>query len=169
MFNEFKNKISSITDAEKNVKEKKEMTQDECFELIESWGEQLEVRLSPDDFEDVKFEIWKAVQKERLTFDFNEEIFRYVMKKPIRDKDGNVIISQLKIHETIMEQKRGISKKKDDVDTMASMFSAYCKDDEMNEIPYGFLTRIADRDQSIISAVILGFFVQAVPSRKSAD
>ena len=59
-----------------------------------------------------------------------------------------------------------MTKHKDDIDTMAAMFQTYCTDSEGNEIPHGFLTRIKDRDQAIISAVILGFFVQAVPSKK---
>lgn len=149
--------------------DKKEMTYEKACELIDEWGEDLEVRLIEDDFQDVKNEIWKAVQKERLTYDSNEEIFTYVFKKPITDKEGNALFHMIKIHETPLEEKRGMTKKKDDIDTLAAMFQAYCKDSEMKEIPHGFLTRIKDRDSAIISAVILGFFVQAVPGKKSMD
>ena len=63
-----------------------------------------------------------------------------------------------------MEQKRDMSKHKNDIDTVAAMMMAYCTRSDDNEIEPGFLTRIKDRDMQIIQAVILGFFVQAVPS-----
>ena len=142
------------------------MSQAEAFEIIQGWGDDLEVRLIDEDFEEVQKEIWQAVALERLTFDPGDEVFAYALKKPIKDKDGLDVISIIKIHETDMNSKRGMSKHKDDIDTVAAMFQAYCKDSEGKEIPHGFLTRIKDRDQIIISAVVLGFFVQAVPSRK---
>jgi hypothetical protein len=147
----------------------KELSQEECYKLIDSWGDDMEVRLNPDDFEGVKNEIWKAVQKERLIFNPSDETFKYVFKSPIRDRDGNIVISTIIIHETAMENKKGMSKKKDSIDTMCSFFGAYCKKDNMEEIQPGFLMRILDRDQAVISAVILGFFVQAVPSKKSEE
>jgi len=158
-------------DKEKDLFDDKtiEQSQEEIFKTIDSWGEYLEVRLTGDDFQAVKDEVWMAVKKERLTFDHSSEQFRYVLKNPIKDKNGNTVISQIIIHETTMEEKRGISKKKDNVDTLSSLFSSYCKDDSMKEIPLGFISRIMDRDQAIISAVILGFFVQAVPSKKSEE
>lgn len=147
--------------------QKKRMSEKEAFDLIDEWGESLEVRLIDEDYEEVKKEIWLAVAKERLTFNHEDERFNYVLKNKIKDRNGNDVISQIKIHETDMEDKRGMTKSKEDIDTLASMFKAYCKRDDMSEIEHGFLTRIKDRDQAIISAVILGFFVQAVPGRKS--
>jgi hypothetical protein len=149
-------------------KEKKVMSQSEVFELIDKWGDELEVRLMDEDWEDVKKEIWKAVQMDRLTYDSADEKFIYVLKSPIEDRTtGQPVISMIQIRETQMCNKRGMIKQKDDIDTVAAMFAAYCTDSGGNEIQHGFLTRIYDRDQAIISAVILGFFVQAVPSRKS--
>ena len=145
---------------------KEQMTDKQAFDLIKEWGEELEVRLKDDDFESLQNEIWLAVKKERLSFDAIDESFTYVLKKPIEKKDGSGQISIIKIYESDMNSKRGMEKHKDNIDTLASMFKAYCKDSEGNPIEIGFLTRIKDRDQAIISAVILGFFVQAVPSAK---
>ncbi len=163
------NKFAEMTGFNKKDDKPEVMSQEQCYSMIDSWGETMEVRLNPEDFEGVKNEIWKAVQKERLIFNPSDETFKYVFKNPIRDREGNIVISQIIIHETAMEQKKGMSKKKDNIDTMVSFFSAYCKKDNMEEIQPGFLMRILDRDQAIISAVILGFFVQAVPSRKLED
>jgi len=163
LFDEIRNKAGF------KKEDQKELTQEECYKLIDEWGDQMEVRLSPEDFDGVKNEIWKAVQKERLVFNPSDETFKYVFKSPIRDRDGNIVISTIIIHETAMEQKKGMSKNKDSIDTMCKFFGAYCKKDNMEEIQPGFLMRILDRDQAIISAVILGFFVQAVPSKKSEE
>ena len=147
-------------------KDKNEITKDKAFKIIREWGDDMEVRLFEDDFEAVQKEICMAVMKERLTFNSNEEVFIYNLKKPIKDQNGNVVISIIKMKETEMNNKKGITKHKDDIDTTAAMFQSYCTDSDDQEIPHGFLTRIMDRDQHIISAVILGFFVQAVPSAR---
>ena len=144
------------------------MTQDECFKIIDSWGEHMELYLSEKDFNSIKEEIWIAVQNERLSFDPTKEIFTYVFRYPIKGKDDNIIYSMIKIHNATQEEKRGL-KKKDNIDTQAMLHSAHCKDSEMKEIPIGFLTRLFDADTKIMNAVILGFFVQAVPSAKSEE
>ncbi len=148
------------------MRDKKEITKDKAFDIIEKWGEEMEVRLCDEDFEEVQREVCMSVMKERLTFDSAEEIFTYKLKKPIKDNEGKEVISIIKIRETDMNSKKGMTKHKDDIDTMAAMFQAYCTDSAGSEIAHGFLTRLKDRDQHIISAVILGFFVQAVPSKK---
>jgi len=147
---------------DKNKKE--EMTRESAFKIIDGWGDDMEVRLVDGDWQDVKNEIWMAVKKERLIFNSSDETFTYTLKKPIKDKEGNEIISIIKIRESDMEQKRDMSKHKNDIDTVAAMMMAYCTRSDDNEIEPGFLTRIKDRDMQIIQAVILGFFVQAVPS-----
>ena len=152
---------------EKNKTQKEKKSQKEVFEMIDGWGEDLEVRLVDDEWEDVKKEIWLAVKNERLAFNSTSQTFTYVLLKPITSRDnGEPLISILEIQETQMCNKRDIMKSKEDVDTTASMFKAYCTKPGGEQIEHGFLTRLYDRDVSIISAVILGFFVQAVPSRK---
>jgi len=152
----------------KNKKEKNEnkITESEAYKLIKEWGEDLELRLAGDDLEELQKELWRAVVSERLSYNSETEKFSYVLKKPIEKKDGSGSISMIQIQETDMQQKRDIKKMKDDIDTMVEFFKAYCRDSEGNEIQPGFLLRIKDRDQSIISAVILGFFVQVVPGKK---
>lgn len=150
----------------KTENRKTEITEEKAYEIIREWGDELEVRLKDDDFESLQKELWQAVKAERLTFDNMTETFSYVLKKPIEKRDGSGSISMIKIEETDMNGKREITKHKNDIDTLAALFKAYCRDSEGNEIEIGFLTRIKDRDQAIISAVILGFFVQAVPSSR---
>jgi hypothetical protein len=148
-------------------KNKEEITEKEAYDRIRDWADVLEVRLKDDDYDAMADEIIIAVQKERLTFDEESEIFTYVLKKPIVKKDGSGNISMIKIEESDMKAKEGMSKHKDDMDTVAAMFKAFCTDSEGNVIEHGFMKRIKDRDQGIISAVILGFFVQAVPGKNS--
>ena len=149
----------------KELKEIKQMSQQEAFDLIKEWGEALEVRLLEEDFEEVQKEIWMAVKKERLTFDENEEVFTYKLKKPIRNiETGQPIYSILKIQETSMQNKREMSKYKNEIDQAAALYKCYCTDGEGNSIEHGFLTRIYDRDSAILNAIILGFFVQAIPA-----
>ena len=81
------------------------MTQTEAFDLIKEWGEILEVRLLDEDFEAVQKELWMAVKKERLTFDENEEVFTYKLKKPIcHIETGQPIYSILKILSYMIQQ-----------------------------------------------------------------
>ena len=148
-----------------NKTEKEEMTEKEAFSLIKEWADSLEVRLRGDDFEDLQNELWFAVKKERLIFDSGKEVFTYTLKKPIEFKDKSGSLSIIKILESDMNDKKDIAKHKD-IDAVIEMFGAYCRDSEGEKIPSGFLSRIKDRDQAIISAVILGFFVQVVPSQK---
>lgn len=148
-----------------NETEKEKMPYSDVIKKIKSWADDMEVRLKGDDYEAMQNEIWLAVQNERLTFDSGKEIFTYVLKKPVEHKDNSGSLSILTIRECDMNDKKDISKYKD-MEAVAEMFKAYCRDTEGNQIPVGFLSRIKDRDQAIISAVILGFFVQVVPSAK---
>jgi|WetSurMetagenome_2_1015567.scaffolds.fasta_scaffold72096_2 hypothetical protein len=142
------------------------MTEEKALSLIKEWADAMEVRLRGKDFEDLQNEIWLAVKNERLTFNKENEIFTYTLIKPIKDKDGKeVIISVLTISECNMNDKKNIAKY-EDMEAAIEMLKAYCKTTDGKEIPVGFLSRIKDRDQNIILAVILGFFVQAVPSAK---
>jgi hypothetical protein len=172
MENEIKSRM--MTEEEKtNVKEKfneikkpkkEKMSQQEAFDLIQEWGDDMETRLVDEDFEAVQEEIWKAVQMERLTFDETEEVFKYVLKKPIKDQGtGQNKYNILYIAEQPLESKKGVSKFKDETDRAAALWKSYCRDSEGNEIAHGFLLRIHDRDANIINAIILGFFLEAVP------
>jgi hypothetical protein len=145
-------------------KKKEKMSQQEAFNLIQEWGDFLEVRLIEDDFEEVQKEIWKAVQMERLTFDESEEVFKYVLKKPIKDVNtGQNVHTMIHIKESTMREKKEISKVKNEHDRGVALYKTYCTDTDGKEIQIGFLERIYDRDSNIINAIILGFFVQAVP------
>jgi hypothetical protein len=152
----------------KKQKPKKErMSQDDAFKLIKEWGDSLEVRLLEDDFEEVQKEIWKAVQMERLVFNESDETFTYVLKKPIKDiNEKEVAHSQLKIKECQMRDKKELEKYKKDFETAVATIKVYCTDMEGEEIQMGFLERLYDRDIQVLNAIILGFFVQAIPQAK---
>jgi hypothetical protein len=142
------------------------MTEEKALSLIKEWADAMEVRLRGKDFEDLQNEIWLAVKNERLTFNKENEIFTYTLIKPIKDKDGKeTVLSVLTISECSMNDKKTISKY-EDMEAAIETFRVYCKKVEGEEIPAGFLSRMKDRDQNIVLAVILGFFVQVVPSAK---
>lgn len=149
----------------KDKTEKESMSEDKANALIKEWAEHLEVRLKGEDYESLQDEIWFAVKKERLTFNYDSSSFEYVLINPIEKADGESI-SKITICESNMAKKKDVSKYKGDYEQMASLYKAYCTDSDGDEIEIGFLMRIKDRDQNIISAVILGFFVQAVPGKK---
>jgi len=155
-----------IFNKDKMNKEEKYLTRQEAYDTIREWGDLLEVKLKDEDFESLQNEIWMAVSRYRLIFDPETEIFTYTLKKPIVKKDGSGTISMLKIEESDMQNKRETTKWKNDIDTAVAFIKAYCKDSENKSIEHGFLTRIKDRDMSVLNAVILGFFVQAVPGSK---
>lgn len=149
----------------KNKDEKEKLTETQAYDLLKVWADDLEVRLTDDDFEEVQKELFKAVVNERLTYDSDKEEFTYALRKPIEQKDGGKI-SIIKIHDCEMGKKREMTKQKNEVDRAISMiqiYSSYQEIDEQKEIPIGFIGRLKSTDQNVILAVILGFFVQAVP------
>lgn len=160
--------ISEILKKDDNAKYKpKDLSEKESFELIGKWAKELEVRLKEKDMEDVKQEIWIAVSKKRLVFDSNTESFTYVFKKPIVDESGSIVLDLIKISEIGLEEKRQMLKEHENkTDDIIETVNAYCKKDNGSDIEIGFIMRIGDRDLSVISAVVMGFFVQAVPSQK---
>lgn len=146
-------------------KKKSKMTEEEANETIKEWADIMEIRLKGDDYESLQNEIWMAVKNERLIFNRDKMFFEYVLLTPIALSDGTTI-SKIKISEADMTKKKGLGKFKDDIETQAAFTKAYISDSEGEEIPIGYIMRIMDRDQIIINAVILGFFVQVVPGKK---
>lgn len=155
-----------FTEKEIKNQESKEMSEREAFALIRKWADDMEVRLRGKDFEDLQNEIWLAVKKEKLTFDSEKEVFTYVLKKPVTDRNNpsNTLMSMIRISECDVESKKELAKS-NNAEALEEMIKSYCKDSENNDIPAGYIDRIKDRDLSIISAVILGFFVQVVPGK----
>lgn len=152
----------------KTKKTKKEMMDEQSASgIIKDWSDILEVRLKGDDYEEMKDEIILAVQKERLILDIESEVFTYLLLKPIVKKDGSGQIDMVKIYEPEQNEKRNIANFKNENDKGIATISAYIVDSEGNKIEHGFLNRLKDRDINIITAVILGFFVQAVPGKVS--
>jgi len=144
-------------------KEKKErMSIEEAFAILEDWLDFYECRLIGDDRESVKKDLWKAVQMERLSLDKETEKFKYVLKSKIQKTDGGGI-EIFYLQEPIMDSKRDISKMKDRHSKGVANLQTYCIDEDGKEIPIGFLGRVKERDEITLSAIILGFFVQAVP------
>jgi len=151
-------------------REKDKITQHKAFEILLDWYELLEIRLTPEDFGEVQKELWRVVSTERLSFDRESEIFTYVLKRPIKDRgDGKVLYSMIKMQDCDMNSKSEYQKIKDDFSRGVGMLQAFCSDSEGKEIPSGFLSRLFTADEINISAVILGFFAQAVPGLKGSE
>ena len=66
-----------------------------------------------------------------------------------------------------MSDKEESSRMKDEYSKGIVMLQGHCKLEDGGDIPAGFLGRLKDRDEITLSAIILGFFVQAVPTQRS--
>jgi len=137
------------------------MERSEAEKLLYDWADILEVDTSKNSFKDVVEELALAVQKERLTFDEATEQFKYQLLKPIEKQDGSGSISVIDIRETSLNDNKSIQrfKENESVDQAMMLISKSCG------IELGFASRLKQRDVSKINAVVLGFFVQAAPSR----
>lgn len=145
----------------KKEEKKKRKSEAECFKIIEDWMDFFECRLTGNDREGIKKDLWVAVQRDRLELNESNEEFKYVLIKPIQKAEG--AISIIKMKESDMDGKEEMSRIKNEHARGISMLQKYCMDGDDNEIPAGFIGRIKDRDKITINAIILGFFVQAVP------
>lgn len=145
----------------KNAKEK--MNRQDAEDKIREWADWLEVDTELEHFQDVIDEILLAVKKERLTFDKDEDIFKYKLIKPILKQDDSGSIEIVDIHETSFNDNRVIQrfKKSESIDQATALLA------KAIGIEPGFVSRLKQRDISTINAVILGFFVQAAPTRAS--
>jgi hypothetical protein len=97
-----------------------------------------------------------------LTFDEEEEVFKYLLISPIEGGQNTETISMVNIKECDMNAKRVIQKFKENesIDTSEAMLAKY------TGIHRNRISSMKDRDITKINAVILGFFVQAATSEK---
>lgn len=144
-------------------KEKIKITETDAYNVLKEWSEHLEVRLNDEDFEEVQKELFRSVQNERLSFDKTTDEFTYKLKKPILTDAGDVAHSIIKISDCEMKDKRDMHRSKNPTDQGIEMFKVYISQTDGEDIAHGHIGRIKSSDEIIITAVILGFFVQAVP------
>lgn len=128
--------------------EKKEMTLEEAEKLLYDWALFLEVNTSKKaGFPDVVNELLISVQKERLGFDPESEVFRYKLIKEVNGK------SVVEIKETSFEDKRSIQKFQED----ESMDAAGLLMAKHTNMTTAEILKMKTRDQNRINAVIMGF------------
>lgn len=145
---------------ENPMKSKKElMSKEDARDEIVSWADALEIDSETDGFNDVVDEIQFAVRKERLSFNHEENNFKYALLVPIEKKDQSDPISIVTISEMTMQQKKVIQRFKENegIDQAVSLLAAALGMEDQ----VGFVQRIKDRDSTIINAVLTGFFMGA--------
>lgn len=136
------------------------MTNDEAVEAIEKWADYWDLDPDRELFKVVVDELRYQVKRERLSFDQDEEVFRYQLKKSI--KSGDEEIGIVEIRQTTMEDKKILQKYKDDesIQAATAMMSKY------TGLKVSEVGKLFDRDTSVINAVISGFITQILPEKK---
>ena len=138
------------------------MESEEAVEQLKEWAEFWDLDTERELYKVVVEELRYQVKRERLTFDLEEEVFKYQLKKPIKGADGNEIAIVL-IRETTMEDKKILQKYGDDETIMAAtaMMAKY------TGLKVSEVGQLYDRDTSNINATISGFITQILPQKKS--
>lgn len=153
-----------LVELERNKKEikKKEISKTEAIAKLTEWGEFLENDTEEEHFENVIESLWKAVQKGKLDFDFNTQIFTLRLFNPIEMRDGSSPIETVNIRQIGIGEKKDINFSKENQMVFANilLIAKSC------DIEIGFAERLKSIDLNRIQAVILGFFEKAAWSRK---
>ena len=146
-------------------KDKNSMNRQEARDLILDWADFLEVDTDLDHFQEVIDELTLPVMNERLTFDKENEVFKYSLIKPLIKKDDSHPIALVEIRETEMNDNKDIQRfrKRERTEQATAMLA------NALGIEPGFISRMKQRDINRCNAVILGFFVQAAPSQTTDD
>jgi len=149
----------------KPKEKKKILPREDAEAIIKEWGEAFELDTESKNFQDVIEELIQPVRHGKLKFNPDDKTFDIVLFFPIEKQDGSEPISMVKIRSTSMNEKKGVQKynKKQTIDQATTLLAASC------DIEIGFAGRIKEPDTPRINAVIMGFFVQAAPSRDSDD
>jgi len=136
---------------EEKAEEKEDLSPREKAEKkIRQWADVLELDTKRDLFSDVMDQLIGVVEKERLTFDEETEVFTYQLLKPV---GGKKLIT---IRETTFEEKKALQKFKDneEMDAAGMMMAKH------TNLSTGDVLQLKTRDQKRINAVIMGFLAQ---------
>jgi len=143
-------------------KVKKEISKTEAIAKLIEWGEFLENDTEEEHFENVIESLWKAVQKGKLDFDFNNQVFTLRLFNPIEMRDGSSPIEVVKIRQVAIGEKKDVKYKENQLtEWNIAMIALAC------DIEIGFAERIKPIDQNRIMAVLFGFFEKAAWARRT--
>lgn len=137
------------------------MESEEAVEKLNEWAEFWSLDTERELFKVVVDELRYPVKRERLTFDIEEEVFKYQLIKPVKGVDGEIGI--VDIRETTMEDKKILQKYGDDetIQAATAMMAKY------TGLKVSEVGQLFDRDTSNINATISGFITQILPQKKS--
>ena len=131
-------------------------TREEAEGLLKEWADYLELDTDRQLYTDIVDELKMTVRNNRLTFDIEDEVFKYQLIKPV---DGVQIVE---IKECSFKQKKIIQRYKDSesIDSAGAMLSKY------TNLSIEQVNELKDRDINKINAVVLGFLAQVSPGGK---
>lgn len=120
---------------------------------IREWAEYLEIDTDDPGFQDVIAALVMPVMKERLTFDKDEECFRYRLIKPITYAN-NPAKEILEIRELDLKQKKAVQRYKDNekIDMLTALYGRSAG------LMIGETEQLKGRDVTVITAIVTGFF-----------
>ena len=131
-------------------------TREEAEGLLKDWADYMELDTDRQLYTDIVDELKMTVRNNRLTFDIEDEVFKYQLIKPV---DGVQIVE---IKECSFKQKKIIQRYKDSesIDSAGAMLSKY------TNLSIEQVNELKDRDINKINAVVLGFLAQVSPGGK---
>ncbi len=137
------------------------MESEEAVDKLKEWALFWDLDTERELYKVVVDELRYQVKRERLTFDIENEGFKYQLKKPVKGVDGEIGI--VEIRETTMEDKKILQKYGDDetIQAATAMMAKY------TGLKISEVGQLYDRDTSNINAVISGFITQILPQKKS--
>lgn len=130
------------------------ISRDEAEKMLESWADILELDTKRELYSNVLDELTGVVEKGRLTFDEESEIFKYRLLKPV---DGKELIE---IHETTLKEKKALQRYKEN----ESMEAAIMMVTKHTNLTFKQVEMLKSRDLNKINAVIIGFLTQTAMS-----
>lgn len=135
------------------------MTRDEAEKQIHDWADFFEVDTDRAFFADVVDELVMPVKKGRLDLDYENEVFKYRLIKPIEHQNSTKEIIEIK------EGRFGLNKAIERYKDSESTSQAAALLGKRTGLDNAEVELLSDRDITKINAVILGFFVQTKSSR----
>lgn len=135
------------------------MTRDEAEKQIHDWADFFEVDTDRGFFADVVDELVMPVKKGRLDLDYENEVFKYRLIKPIEHQNSTKEIIEIK------EGRFGLNKAIERYKDSESTSQAAALLGKRTGLDNAEVELLSDRDITKINAVILGFFVQTKSSR----
>ncbi len=132
------------------------LSKEEAEEKLTLWAEHMELDTDRELFEDIKEELTFSVRKNRLSFDEETEVFKYLLISPVNGKQ------LVEIKECTFEDKKILQRFKDEQSIEAAGASLV----KYTNLTTADVNQLKDRDVSKVNAVIMGFLAQTAPSRK---